>query len=219
MISNRHLCIADQNDQGPEHQDCLRLAELASHAVDFPKTGTPVDFTKLPRAPGLKPDFLSTEVTDTSSPTSSFYPSKKILGRLYRRVPLRDDEPDYIDPSFGPVITDALACLRTARLGLPSIFELDVDLLLEMDDLMDLYGTELQFIAKAHTMSKHPNQRLTEAELVSGTIQAKWADHHKRRDTVASMNLQVCPSFWRITGRITDDFCRLYSWLKLSVVN
>jgi hypothetical protein len=193
MISNRHLCIADLHDLGPECEDCLSLAEFASHAVDFPKTGTAVDFDKLPRPPGrLKPDFLSTEVTDTSSPDSSFYPSKKILGQLYRRVPLKVDEPDYLDPSFGPVITDALHRLRTDRLGLPSIFDLDKELLQAMDDLMDLYVTELQFIAKAHTLSKHPNQKLTEAELVSGTIQAKWGDHHKRRDTVASMNLQVC---------------------------
>jgi hypothetical protein len=211
MISNRHLCIADH--QGPEHGDCLLLAELASHAVDFPKTGTPVNFNRLPRAPDVKPDFLSTEVTDTSSPNSSFYPSKKILGRLYRRVPLRDEEQDYVDPSFGPVITDALARLarKTARLGLPSISELDADLLQEMDDLMELYGTELQFIAKAHTMSKHPNQRLTEAELVSGTIQAKWADHHKRRDTVASMNLQVCSSFGSIRW---DEILIVFSFFR-----
>lgn len=195
MISNRHLCIADLHHLGPECQDCLRLAEYASHAVDFPKTGTAVDFSKLPRPPGrLKPDFLSTEVTDTSSLDSLFYPSKKILGQLYRRVPLRVDEPDSLNPSFGPVITDALRRLRTDRLGLPSISVSDLDrgVLQEMDDLMELYVTELQFIAKAHTLSKHPNQQLTEAELVSGTIQAKWADHHKRRDTVASMNLQVC---------------------------
>ena len=193
MISNRHLCIADGNDLGPECSECLLLAEYASHAVDFPKTGTAVDFSKLPRAVGsLKPDFLSTEVTDTSSPDSPFYPSKKILGRLYRRVPLRDDDLVDLNPTFGPVITDALLRLRPERLGLPSIVDLDTEILQEMDDLMELYLTELQFIAKAHTLSKHPNERLTEAELVSGTIQAKWADHHKRRDTVASMNLQVC---------------------------
>jgi RNA-dependent RNA polymerase len=193
MICNRHLCIADLDKLGPECKDCLLLAEYASHAVDFPKTGTPVDFRKLPQAPGhLKPDFLSLEVTDTSSPDSPFYPSKKILGQLYRRVPLPLDEPACLDPSFGPVITDALRHLRTDRLGLPSIFDLDKEVLQEMDDLMDLYVTELQFIAKAHTVSKHPNQQLTEAELVSGTIQAKLAVHSKHRDIVASMNLQVC---------------------------
>ncbi|GLB43035.1 putative rdRP-domain-containing protein [Lyophyllum shimeji] len=193
-ISNRHLCIADLDPLGPECADCLLLAEYASHAVDFPKTGRPVDFSKLPRTnTRLKPDFLSTEVTDTSRPDSAFYPSKKILGTLYRRVPLRDDDPEYLDPSFGPVISDALARLRTDRLGLPSISmsALPDDVLEEMDDLLEMYTTELQFIAKAHTLAKHPNEQLTEAELVSGTIQAKWSDHHKRRDTVASMNLQT----------------------------
>ncbi|KAF8063609.1 RdRP-domain-containing protein [Lyophyllum atratum] len=206
MISNRHLCIADQDPLGPECNDCLRLAEYASHAVDFPKTGTPVDFSQLPRGPTrLKPDFLSTEVTDASSPNSPFYPSKKILGRLYRRVPLQDDDPDYLDPTFGPVITDALLRFRTDRLDLPSIFEIEDDVLQEMDDLMEMYMTELQFIAKAHTLAKHPNEQLSEAELVSGTIQARWSDHHKRRDTVASMNLQT----QQLTKAIRREFRRV----------
>lgn len=192
MIANRHLCIADVDEKGPECKDCLLLAEYASHAVDFPKTGTAVNFNQLPRSPNrLKPDFLSNEVTDVSTLNTSFYPSKKILGHLYRRVPLQDDEPEDRSASFG-IIAGAVDALRTERLGLPSVFDLPEDVLQEMGDVLELYKTELQFIAKAHTLAKHPNDQLSEAELVSGTIQAKWADHHKRRETVASMNLQVC---------------------------
>jgi hypothetical protein len=39
LISNRHLVIADQQKEGVLHPDCLKLAEMASTAVDFPKTG------------------------------------------------------------------------------------------------------------------------------------------------------------------------------------
>ena len=39
MISIRHLTIADQQKEGVFHPDCLILAQLASVAVDFPKTG------------------------------------------------------------------------------------------------------------------------------------------------------------------------------------
>jgi hypothetical protein len=39
LISNRHLVIADQQKEGVFHPDCLKLAEMASTAVDFPKTG------------------------------------------------------------------------------------------------------------------------------------------------------------------------------------
>ncbi len=195
MIANRHLCIADTNEQGPECKDCLLLAEYASHAVDFPKTGTPVDFKGLPKAPSpLKPDFLSTELTDPTA-GSSFYPSTKILGKLFRRVPLRDDTLEGASPSFGPLIAEALEDMdeqAQRRLGLPSMWDSYEALEEEMDGLMETYKTDLLTIAQAHTMSKQPNDKLSEAELVSGTIQARWADHHKRRETVASMNLQVC---------------------------
>ena len=41
-ISNRHLLIADQEPLGVFHPSCLKLAEMASTAVDFPKTGIKV---------------------------------------------------------------------------------------------------------------------------------------------------------------------------------
>jgi hypothetical protein len=42
LISNRHLLIADQEKEGVYHPNCLKLAEMASTAVDFPKTGRKV---------------------------------------------------------------------------------------------------------------------------------------------------------------------------------
>jgi len=42
MISTRHLITADKKTEGVHHPDCLKLAELASTAVDFPKTGRKV---------------------------------------------------------------------------------------------------------------------------------------------------------------------------------
>jgi hypothetical protein len=39
LISTRHLMIADQKPQGVFDPDCLMLAEMASVAVDFPKSG------------------------------------------------------------------------------------------------------------------------------------------------------------------------------------
>lgn len=42
MISNRHLLIADQEKDGVFNPKCLKLAQMASTAVDFPKTGIKV---------------------------------------------------------------------------------------------------------------------------------------------------------------------------------
>lgn len=44
LISSKHLLIADQKDEGVFHKDALKLAELASVAVDFPKTGKKVRY-------------------------------------------------------------------------------------------------------------------------------------------------------------------------------
>jgi len=42
QISTIHLQLADQNLEGVFHKDCITLAEMASTAVDFSKTGIPV---------------------------------------------------------------------------------------------------------------------------------------------------------------------------------
>lgn len=39
MIATRHLHIADQCPEGTLNGSCIRLAELHSDAVDYPKTG------------------------------------------------------------------------------------------------------------------------------------------------------------------------------------
>jgi hypothetical protein len=59
LISTRHLIIADQKEEGVYHPNCLTLAQMASTAVDFPKTGIKVDKSKLPRCSQVRPDFLA----------------------------------------------------------------------------------------------------------------------------------------------------------------
>jgi len=40
IIASRHLQLADQQPLGTFHPDCLKLAQLHSKAVDYPKTGS-----------------------------------------------------------------------------------------------------------------------------------------------------------------------------------
>ena len=56
LIANRHLILADQRESGTHDPDCLKLAELHSSAVDFSKTGRPVELIKLPKAEKARPD-------------------------------------------------------------------------------------------------------------------------------------------------------------------
>ncbi|KAH7930596.1 RdRP-domain-containing protein [Leucogyrophana mollusca] len=192
LIAIAHLRHADID--GPASEACLKLAECASHAVDFPKTGTPVKFADLPRFTNrAKPDFLAREGAHLES--DQYYNSKKLLGELYRRVPVKEWFPQPFNagysPSDGEVIARALKCLGLHRLGLPALDTPADELLEEMEYLLEAYSDQLLTIAKAHTIFKNKDIYVSEAELLSGTIMANWSDHRRRREAVTAMNLQT----------------------------
>lgn len=57
IIANRHQIIADKKPEGTLDSDCIKLAELHSNAVDFSKTGVPVDVALMPNfKPRFRPD-------------------------------------------------------------------------------------------------------------------------------------------------------------------
>lgn len=56
VIATRHMILADQMDDGTLDYRCTMLAQLHSTAVDFSKTGIPVELTDLPRANKFRPD-------------------------------------------------------------------------------------------------------------------------------------------------------------------
>ena len=78
MIANAHLAKADASPNGALHGQCIRLAQLHSEAVDFPKTGVPAEFPPELRARKV-PDFMEKWDKET-------YVSKKVLGVIYRSI-------------------------------------------------------------------------------------------------------------------------------------
>ncbi|KAL1965248.1 hypothetical protein VTN77DRAFT_6002 [Rasamsonia byssochlamydoides] len=119
-IATTHKILADQRPMGTFDPDCLTLAELHSTAVDFSKTGKPVDVSRIPRYPPYRPDFMapgprvhiaeSIEILqserehlygeedddddddDDSRPLLRYYKSKCVLGQLYRAI----DEQEFL---------------------------------------------------------------------------------------------------------------------------
>ncbi|EXJ58741.1 hypothetical protein A1O7_06171 [Cladophialophora yegresii CBS 114405] len=108
-IANQHKYLADQRENGTLDPDCIKLAELHSTAVDFSKSGIPVDLTKLPRSNHFRPDFMAPGPhvviekakppsfaappesrddgdDDEDGPTYRYYESDKILGKLFRAI-------------------------------------------------------------------------------------------------------------------------------------
>ncbi|KAK3827569.1 MAG: RNA dependent RNA polymerase-domain-containing protein [Benniella sp.] len=76
-IARAHLALSDKLEGGPSHTKCLKLAQLHSDAVDFPKTGIPAQMTPDLR-PESYPDFME------KPPDKKTYESKRILGRIFR---------------------------------------------------------------------------------------------------------------------------------------
>ncbi|KAH6804759.1 RNA-dependent RNA polymerase 6 [Perilla frutescens var. frutescens] len=77
-ICNAHVVHADLSEYGALDEKCIKLAELAAIAVDFPKTGKTVTMPH-DLKPKMYPDFMGKEELQS-------YKSTKILGKLYRKV-------------------------------------------------------------------------------------------------------------------------------------
>lgn len=77
-ICNAHVVHADMSEYGALDEKCIKLAELAAIAVDFPKTGKIVTMPP-DLKPKMYPDFMGKEVFQS-------YKSTKILGKLFRRI-------------------------------------------------------------------------------------------------------------------------------------
>ncbi|QSS62630.1 RNA-dependent RNA polymerase [Histoplasma capsulatum] len=109
-IATIHQALADQRPLGTFDPECLLLAELHSTAVDFSKTGVPVDLARIPKFPSCRPDFQAPspririaenlsllegdmdavqdggDEDDDERPAVRFYKSENILGKLYRSI-------------------------------------------------------------------------------------------------------------------------------------
>ncbi|GAB1736230.1 hypothetical protein NU219Hw_g6903t1 [Hortaea werneckii] len=111
MLCNLHMQIADQKASGIFSQDCLKLADMASTAVDYSKTGIGVNVKEIPKHDRCRPDFMAPsprvfisgqgymdfedeeyadddafEGMDLEKKPYRYYESKKALGHLFRAI-------------------------------------------------------------------------------------------------------------------------------------
>lgn len=110
LISTIHMQLADQRSFGTLDPDCIKLAGMASTAVDFSKSGIPVNMRDCPKHNRFRPDFMSPsprvtmsgqghldleeneieenvfQELDAESRPMRYYESKKVLGHLFRAI-------------------------------------------------------------------------------------------------------------------------------------
>ncbi|KAF8299892.1 RdRP-domain-containing protein [Clavulina sp. PMI_390] len=169
--TTRHLEIADISKNGSFDEDCLRLAQLASQAVDFQKSGVPVEYSELPKGRSkFRPDFLARAEDDV---LTDCYPSTKALGRLFRAVPIqkyaRPNEEDRgkVDASvLFKALQETTGRFPHLPLTLCEPFELEADWGASAATFCDL----TEKIAFRNSPARDSNLKLLEEELFLGTL-------------------------------------------------
>lgn len=219
VIATQLLLTADYSNQLMRDPDCLRLAALHSDAVDYPKTGRPVDFLQIPRLRRFdKPDWYAKE-TDRGE---LYYESDRFLGHLFRAIEL---------PATKEANRVAKRQRRLLKTGNENLdFENVVDVYARNDDaitrelkrwmdgrvhpsvhtsmeaterveemfaILSNYTDELSHICSDYSLSHRIP--LTEEEVVAGTIVAKSSQPRARNDAILAM---------RRSSSILVDFVR-----------
>lgn len=160
---------------------CLKLAELHSKAVDYPKNGNKVDIRSLPRQfIPFKPDWHAVEQPTLRQP--DYYESTRALGYMYRNITL-EGIPDYPphdeEPGDNPVFL-VLRPLVQRQLG----NQMHHSYREQIDPIYMEYQEELKYISTTYSLSKTP---LREEELVLETILANSASEKYKGDRIYAM--------------------------------
>jgi RNA-dependent RNA polymerase len=212
LVATRHLILADMSPYGTCDPACIRLAALASHAVDFPKSGTPVKIFDMPKLPEDKrPDYLSPEVIGRGS-TGNYYKSEKAIGVLYRSIGIFKKKQisvnsltsnirqlTFSDNAFHDPITVAI-------LHLVEPYPFKFDTVLQPEEsryataFVSRYIKEFVMIAKTNSMVR--GKVLTEAEVLVCSILDPSRQPRKRKSLMNSMRLQTQDFFCRLRHEI-----------------
>lgn len=188
----------------------MKLADLHSNAVDYPKSGQPVALSEIPKPRNpSKPDWHAPETVGTS--TGDFYESSRAIGRLFRAIdlPVEQEGREAHRHRRGPpgrrrqtAVNDLGERLRNVNIGNRGddpvfiavedrvLDYIDTDRLTEViniNDLFDEYAIQLQAICLSHTLSHARMAQLSEEEATVGTIVQKTSQRRKRKDMMAAL--------------------------------
>ncbi|KAL8788930.1 MAG: hypothetical protein Q9213_001453 [Squamulea squamosa] len=211
-LSTLHQTLADQKAQGVFDPDCILLAEMCSTAVDFSKTGIPVDLTKMPKSSNVKPDFQAPgprvlieksitmeDIEDQEgneddedvmeeAPATRYYESQKVLGRLYRAIDEHAFFEDIQRQSRSPISShrSSLAEQVWEYVRQRTALIQYQHYLPFARDTKDAY--EDNMIDTMLENSFHPTHFVSEVEVFAGELLGKYGAPNKRqRETSISM--------------------------------
>lgn len=205
IIAINWLIIADQSPYGIEDLDCMRLADLHSIAVDYPKSGKPVPVQGIPKLKhDLKPDWNAPETVNNTS--ESFYKSSKAIGRLFREIDLPVEQQhnlsrrrrrrarfDRLQENFDDFDlndareSDLFIAVEERVQEFISTDRNDEEQNADIERLFQRYASELQAICMTNTLSHAQGARISEAEVIIGTIAQKSSQPRKRMEAMSKI--------------------------------
>ncbi|KAG1724765.1 RNA dependent RNA polymerase-domain-containing protein [Suillus paluster] len=205
LVSSKHIIIAGNVcSDGTFNERCLKLAELHSQAVDYPKNGLKVDMEDIPRnLIPYKPDWHAAEV-ESPRPTD-YYESDRALGHLYRNIQLEEIppyHPQQLEKPLSDLISVTLRPLVERQLERR---ERPSKLKVSMDSIYSAYLDELIYVATCHTLSRVPGARLREDEIVVGTILAKCSQKSWKSNRTYAMRECISVLVHDIRRRMLPD--------------
>ncbi|KAI0856865.1 RNA dependent RNA polymerase-domain-containing protein [Xylaria cubensis] len=226
LIATRHIILADLHEAGTVHDECKILAEMHSTAVDYSKTGIPVDMSRMASLKRTKyrPDFLApapptnivdkTEIQfevptapsveededDDTGPRHKFYKSTKILGKLYRAIDEKKiwkDDIHLVVNRHGPSLWDEL--FVHIRHQCENLGDVDWNAALdEAHRIRQAYNDQVWTATIDY--SDHASKGITELEVFTGTIfNNSGIQTRRQRDT---------------SMRLKDEFDRISKWVE-----
>ncbi|KAH9989066.1 RNA dependent RNA polymerase-domain-containing protein [Russula compacta] len=187
LLAERQMVIADQSMVGMFDERCIELARLCRTAIDYVTNGIPVEVDQLPRALiKSKPDWRRPEVPNIRR--VDYYESDRALGYLFRGVDLQTTPPGEVAPLEDAISLTLVPLVQNALGTTPAGLRTEE---VRMEDLHTWYASELGFICMTHGVSISSDVRLTEEEVVLGTILAKCWHRRWRRNRADRMRAQT----------------------------
>ncbi|KAG6842522.1 hypothetical protein C0991_000048 [Blastosporella zonata] len=201
IIAINWLIIADQSKQGILDKDCLKLSELHSDAVDYPKSGNPVALDRIPKLLfPQKPDWNAPETINVDS--AKYYLSTRAIGRLFRDItlPANPGRPQRRRPNRGAMheISSAMNKLSAddddfvqlvvnAKINefIDASSRFPRETIEKIEALFQRYVSELSSICATYSLSY--SRPLTEEEAVIGTIVGKTSQPRLREDMTGKL--------------------------------
>lgn len=217
MIAERHLTISDRSDYGVQDGRCIKLAQLASIAVDMQKTGIAPDLREIPRlADNARPDYTQSEHRvehlskehrgNWARDSKMYYRSEKALGQLFRRIDVTADIDKWGQKARPPL----------PEVTIRSRFWSKLEPFLTPGWFTDISGVQAQiqvYYAKLLTIAKEfaPERRksiLSEEEVFMSVILSRYGSRYGTSHRTYNAQVALKDEFASLVDKSMSELCK-----------